>query len=83
MLDDLWARLDEADRDRSTIDIAFANIDGGAPIGPTFDADRYGKGLANLTDLGVTWNGIAVPGDSLQHALEALEEYGENVIRAL
>ena len=30
--------------------------------------------------LGVTWGHTSVPGDSLSHALEALEEYGETVI---
>jgi hypothetical protein len=33
-----------------------------------------------LSALGVTWNGVSVPGDSTGHALEALAEYGEKVI---
>ena len=38
------------------------------------------EGLAELTSLGVTWASAGVPGDSLAHALEALERYGETVI---
>ena len=33
-----------------------------------------------MSALGVTWNGVSVPGDSTQHALESLAEYGEKVI---
>jgi hypothetical protein len=28
----------------------------------------------------VTWSGIGVPGDSLDHAIEALQRFGETVI---
>jgi hypothetical protein len=30
----------------------------------------------------VTWNGSGVPGDSLGHALDSLEQYGAEVINA-
>jgi hypothetical protein len=29
----------------------------------------------------VTWSGIGVPGDSVDHAIEALQRFGESVIR--
>jgi probable F420-dependent oxidoreductase len=82
MLDDLWRRVDAANRDRVSIDVAFRTVDGGSPGAEDFDADAQLAGLADLVDLGVTWNGIGVPNDSLAHALETLEHYGEHVIRA-
>ena len=80
MLDDLWRRVDEAGRDRSTIDVAFTTSAGGDPSSDDFDGDAHGEALAELAALGVTWNGVSVPGGSLASALEALERYGERVI---
>jgi hypothetical protein len=34
-----------------------------------------------LAALGVTWGHTSVPGDSLEHAVEALERFGASVIR--
>jgi probable F420-dependent oxidoreductase len=82
MLDDLWRRVEQAGRDRATIDVAFGTPDGGSPGAENFDVDSHRDGLAQLGELGVTWNGIGVPSDSLEHALETLEHYGEHVIRA-
>jgi hypothetical protein len=31
---------------------------------------------------GITWNRVGLPSDSLAHALEAIERYGEQVIAA-
>jgi len=80
LLDDLWRRVDEAGRDRSGIDVSFA-APGGDPGSDSFDADRHAAGLAELAGIGVAWAGVGVPGDSLAHALEALERYGEQIIR--
>jgi probable F420-dependent oxidoreductase len=82
MLDDLWRRVEEAGRDRESIDVAFGTSAGGSPGSDSFDSEAHRQGLAELAELGVTWNGIGVPGDSLEHALETLERYGEQVIRA-
>jgi hypothetical protein len=82
MLADLWRRVDAVDRNRASIDVAFRTVDGGNPGADDFDADAHLAGLADLAALGVTWNGIGVPNDSLAHALETLERYGEHVIRA-
>ncbi len=82
MLDDLWRRVDAANRDRASIDVAFRTVDGGSPGAEGFNPDAHLAGLADLAALGVTWNGIGVPNDSLAHALETLEHYGEHVIRA-
>jgi probable F420-dependent oxidoreductase len=81
MLDDLWQRVDQAGRDRASIDVAFMTFDGGSPGQPGFAPDVYLAGLADLAALGVTWNGTGVPGDSLDHALESLEQYGVEVIK--
>jgi len=80
MLDDLWRYLDEEGRNRTDIDISFGTPAGGTPGSPSFRPDDHRAGLDELARLGVTWAHVGVPGDSLQHALEALEHYGEAVI---
>jgi probable F420-dependent oxidoreductase len=80
MLDDLWRRLEERGREAKSIDVAFASSAGGAPGSPDFDANAHVDALSELAALGVTWNGVTVPGDSLEHALESLEQYGAAVI---
>jgi hypothetical protein len=80
MLDELWRFVDEAGRDRAEIDVAFGTPAGGAPGSAGFDPDAHRAGLEELAGLGVTWGHTGVPGDSLSHALEALEQYGETVI---
>ncbi|WP_425004917.1 LLM class F420-dependent oxidoreductase [Mycolicibacterium sp. S3B2] len=77
---DLRRRLDEAGRDPSTVDVTFTNHAGGTPGADDFDADAYVEGLTQLTDLGVTWVQVGVPGDSLAHALEAIDQFGADVI---
>ena len=42
--------------------------------------DAHLRGLQKLVGLGVTWAHTSLPGDSLAHALETLEQYGETVI---
>ena len=80
MLDELWRFVDEAGRDHSEIDVAFGTPAGGPPGSRSFDPDAHRAGLDELAGLGVTWGHIGVPGDSLDHTLEALEQYGETVI---
>jgi probable F420-dependent oxidoreductase len=80
MLDELWGFVDEAGRDRSQIDVSFGTGQGGQPGNRSFDPDAHRAGLEELTALGVTWGHIGLPGDSLAHALEALQQYGEMVI---
>ena len=82
MLDDLWRRVDEAGRDQAGIDVAFVTGAGGSLGDDRFDADAHLAALDELATLGVTWTGVSVPGDSLTHALESLERYGERVIGA-
>jgi probable F420-dependent oxidoreductase len=82
MLDDLWRRVDAAGRDPSTIDIAFVTGAGGDLGSDAFDGDAHLQATEQLGSIGVTWIGVSVPGDSLAHAVESLERYGEQVIRA-
>ena len=77
---DLHARLDAAGRDPASVDITFGNPDGGSPATDAFDADAHLAGLAQLAALGVTWVQVALPGDSLAHAVETVERYGKAVI---
>lgn len=80
MLDELWRFVDEAGRDRADIDVAFGTPRGGTAGNPSFEPSEHLDGLEELDRLGVTWAHTSVPGDSLAHALEALEEYGTGVI---
>ena len=75
--------MEAAGRDPSTIDIAFSNPAGGDPSADAFDPDAHLQGLAELAALGVTWVQVGLPGDSVDHAVETLQRYGEQVIRRL
>jgi probable F420-dependent oxidoreductase len=79
-IDDLRRRLDAAGRDPASVDVAFSNPAGGDPGSDAFDAGAHLDGLAALERLGVTWIQVGLPGDSLDHALEAIERYGDQVI---
>ena len=81
-IDDLRGRLEAAGRDPAGIDITFSCPAGGDPSSNDFDADAHLEGLARLASLGVTWVQVALPGDSVSHAVETVERYGEHVIAA-
>jgi probable F420-dependent oxidoreductase len=70
-VDDLRRRLDAAGRDPEDVDVCFA-----APPG------RDLPGLEELARIGVTWVQVPVPGDSVDHAVESIVRYGEEVIAA-
>ena len=53
---------------------------GGRPGAPDFTADAYLTGLDKLAAIGVTWVQVGLPGDSLAHALETIDRFGELVI---
>ena len=79
-IDDLRIRLDAAGRDPATVDICFSNTAGGDPASDAFDADAHLEGIERLAGLGVTWVQAGLPGDSLEHAVEVAQRYGEQVI---
>lgn len=81
MLDHLWRHVDQAGRDRSQIDVSFTTGRPG-PDHAEFDAGAHLEALDAMAALGVTWNAVSVPGDSLEQALEAVERYGAEVIQA-
>ena len=80
MLDELWQFVDEAGRDPSEIDVSFGSGAGGDPGSDRFDAGAQLAAVEELAQLGVTWAGVGVPGDSLAHAVESLHRFGESVI---
>ena len=80
LITDLHGRLEAADRDPASIDIAFSNPAGGDPGTDAFGADEHLAGLDQLAALGVTWIHVGLPGDSLAHALESIDRYGREVI---
>jgi probable F420-dependent oxidoreductase len=79
-LDDLRRRLDAAGRDPASIDITFSNRAGGDPARDDFDSAAHLGGIDALTALGVTWVQVGLPGDSVAHAVETIQRYGEQVI---
>jgi probable F420-dependent oxidoreductase len=81
-VDDLRRRFDEAGRDFAGIDVTFTNADGGTPGSDEFNAEAYLAGLEKLAAVGVTWVQVGLPGDSLSHVLEAVEQFGTSVINA-
>lgn len=80
MLDHLWQVVDEAGRDRADIDVSYGTGAGGHPGNDDFDADARLEALDGLARLGVTWADVHIPGDSIDHAVEAIEQFGETVI---
>ena len=81
LLDDLWRQADSAGRDPTEIDVSFTTLAGGSPAADDFNPDAHLEALNELADLGVTWCAARIPGDSLDHALEALHRFGESVIQ--
>lgn len=81
MLEHLRRELEANDRDPASIDVAFTTGLPG-PAEPGFEPDAHLDALADMAARGVTWSSVTIPGDSLTHALECLERYGEEVIAA-
>jgi probable F420-dependent oxidoreductase len=81
MLDELWQFVEEAGRDPADIDVSFPSMTGGNPADDSFNPEAYLEATAELARLGITWSGVGVPGDSLEHAIETLQRFGESVIR--
>jgi probable F420-dependent oxidoreductase len=79
-IDDLHRRCEAVGRDPSALDVTFSNAAGGNPADDDFSADAFLDGTEKLAALGVTWIQVHVPGDSLAHAVEAVEKFGRLVI---
>src|SRR3954447_4070424 len=79
MVEHLRRHTEEAGRDPATIDIVFTTgLPGPADVG--FSPAAHLEALERMAAMGVTWNSIGVPGDSLEPAIEALQRYGAEVI---
>ncbi len=79
MIDHLRKHTEQAGRDPDSIDITFTTGQPG-PGGDGYSAAAHLDGLEAMDALGVTWNSVGTPGDSLDHAIESLEQYGAEVI---
>lgn len=79
MVEDLWACAEKAGRDPATIDVAFTTGLAGAGQ-PDFSASAHLAVLERMGRMGITWSSVPVPGDSLSHALEAVDRYAREVI---
>lgn len=80
MLDDLWYLVEAAGRDPRSIDVVFGSPVGGAPGDAGFDATSQIAALDDLVRRGVTWATVTIPGDSIDHAVDAIGRYGDLVI---
>jgi probable F420-dependent oxidoreductase len=79
LIEDLHRLTDAAGRDPETIDVQFSTRLPG-PGDTSFSAGQHLDALSDMAAIGITWNNVGVPGTSLQAALEALEQYGADVI---
>ena len=79
MVEHLRHHTEDAGRDPATIDIVFTTGQPG-PADPRFNPAAHLEALERMASIGVTWNSVGVPGDSLDGAIEALQRYGDEVI---
>ncbi len=79
-LAELWQMCKEEGRDPSQLDVHFHNDSGGSPADAKFEVAAHLAGIRELSEMGVTWIGVGMPGDSIGHAIETLARYGEEVI---
>jgi probable F420-dependent oxidoreductase len=79
MVDDLRRHAEAAGRDPASIDVAFTTGLPG-PGSSTFSPAAHLDALEPMAALGVTWSSVAIPSESLDQAVEALERYGADVI---
>jgi probable F420-dependent oxidoreductase len=79
-IDDLKQRLEAEGRDPDSVDISFSTHTGGDPASDNFNVDAHLEGIAQLASIGVSWLQVGLPGDSLDHVVESIQRYGEQVI---
>jgi probable F420-dependent oxidoreductase len=72
-VEDLRRRLEVAGRSPEDVDVCFS-----APA--SRDLREHLAALEELARIGVTWVQVRVPGDSVEHAIETVSRYGEEVI---
>jgi hypothetical protein len=79
LVDDLRRLTEAGGRDPASIDITWGTNEAG-PAAPAFSPAAHLEAIGEMEALGITWCSVAVPGDSLDRAVEALERYGAEVI---
>ena len=79
MIDHLYREVRAEGRDPSSIDVAFTTRKPG-PDDPRYRPEDHLEALDGMAAMGVTWNSIGVPGDSVDHAIEVMLRYGDDVI---
>ncbi|HUI04411.1 MAG TPA: LLM class F420-dependent oxidoreductase [Acidimicrobiales bacterium] len=79
LVEHLHHLVEQAGRDPGGVDVAFTTCLPG-PGHPGFRAEGHLEALDRMSAMGVTWNSISVPGDSVEHAVEVLQQYGDEVI---
>jgi probable F420-dependent oxidoreductase len=77
---DLHQRLEAVGRDPGSVDICFSTPAGGDVGSDDFNVAAHLDGIADLASLGVNWLQVGLPGDSVDHAVETIQRYGEQVI---
>jgi probable F420-dependent oxidoreductase len=79
MIEHLCHLVEDEGRDPGALDIAFTTGKPG-PHDPAFRPEDHLRLLGRMAAMGVTWNSVNAPGDSLDSAVAALRRYGETVI---
>jgi len=83
MVADLRGLVEAEGRDPDSIDIAFQATEGGSPGANDFQPAAYLDSLGWLAELGMTWASVHVPGDSVDRAVEVIEQVGREVVTPL
>lgn len=81
LIADLHRLTEAAGRDPASIDIQFGVLRP-PPGSEAFSAAEHLEQLAEMGRVGVTWSSLGIPSASLDQAIEAMEQYGADVIAA-
>jgi probable F420-dependent oxidoreductase len=80
LLDGLRIELEKQGRAGAPFDIAFSPVGTSAPGTPGYSAQQHLDVIGELAALGVNWIGAGIPGDDPQRSIDALLQYGDEVI---
>ena len=85
-LDDLRARMTYLERCRADagrrgeFDVLMQPFAPGAPGTPAFDAARFADHVAEMASIGVTGITVFMPGESREHMVDAIGQFGADVL---
>jgi probable F420-dependent oxidoreductase len=80
LLDGLRVELEKQGRSGEPFDLAFSPVGAASPGTPGYSAQQHLDVIGRLGALGVNWIGASVPGDDPQRCIDALLQYGEEVV---